>query len=249
MKTPETLEKAEAYINAMTAGGNTDLFASMQDLLSLDCDSSRPAIAFVVTDGLANKGITDSSEIIGEFSRRNAGKISVFTMGASQRANRYLIDLLSYCNKGYVDIVSKGRWDIPEAAEAVMKGISRPVLGDLRLQFAADSSCEVYPQQVSNLYLDRPLVLYGRYRKGEEQLVFQAVGRAGETPCDLVFDLPMAEEGSRGDDKMIRQSWAQQKIYHLIGEYARTRDAAVLKELRRTAGAYHERIPYKRSLF
>ncbi len=249
MKTPETLEKAEAYINAMKAGGYTDLFASMQDLLQLECDPSRPAIAFVVTDGLANKGITDSSKIIGEFSRRNAGKISVFTMGASQLANRYLIDLLSYCNKGYVNVVSKGRWDIPESAEAVMKGISRPVLGDLRLQFAAGSSYEVYPQQVSNLYLDRPLVLYGRYRKGEKQLVFQAVGLAGMTPCDLVFDLPLAEGGGRGGDKKIRQSWAQQKIYHLIGEYARTRDEAVLKELRRTARSYNEPIPYKRSLF
>jgi Mg-chelatase subunit ChlD len=248
-KTPETLARAEAYIDGMQAKGYTDLFASMQDLLSLESKPGRPIIAFVITDGLANKGLTNNSEIIGEFSRRNAGKISVFTMGASQLANRYLIDLLSYCNKGYVNIVSKGRWDIPDSAEAVMKGISRPVLGDLRLQFAADSSCEVYPQQVSNLYLDRPLVLYGRYRKGEEQLVFQAMGQAGDTPCDLIFSLPLANGSNRSSDKTIRQQWAQQKIYHLIGEYARTRNAEVLKELRRMSKSYNEPIPYKRSLF
>ena len=248
-KTPETLARAKAYIKSMRAEGYTDLFASMQDLLTLECRPGRPVIAFVITDGLANKGLTNNSEIIGEFSRRNAGKISVFTMGASRLANRYLIDLLSYCNKGYVNVVRKGRWDIPESAEAVMQGISRPVLGDLRLQFAADTSYEVYPQQVSNLYLYRPLVLYGRYRKGETQLLFQAVGQAGETPCDLIFNLPLETKTGRGADKTIRQQWAQQKIYHLIGEYARSRDAKVLGELRRMSKAYKEPIPYKRSLF
>ncbi len=248
-KTPETLARAEAYIKSMRAEGYTDLFASMQDLLMLENNPERPVIAFVITDGLANKGLTDSSEIIGEFSRRNAGEISVFTMGASQLANRYLIDLLSYCNKGYVDIVSKGRWDIPESAEAVMQGISRPVLADLRLQFSSGFSCEVYPRQVSNLYLDRPLVLYGRYRRGEPKLVFQAMGQAGDTPCDLIFDLPLSTPSNQSSDKTIREQWAQQKIYHLIGEYARSRDAVVLDELRRMSKRYKEPIPYKRSLF
>ncbi len=248
-KTPETLEKAEAYINAMKAEGYTDLFASMQDLLKLETQPGRPVVAFVITDGLANKGLTDNTAIIGEFSRRNAGRISVFTMGTFPQANRYLIDLLSYCNKGYVNVISKGRWDIPDAAEAVMKGISRPVLADLRLQFGANSSFEVYPQQVSNLYLDRPLVLYGRYRRGESKLLFQAVGQAGETPCDLIFELPLEGETIQIGDKAIRQQWAKQKIYHLIGEYARMRDQAALLELRRTARTYHEDIPYKQSLF
>ncbi len=247
-KTPETLEKAEAYINSMQAKGNTDLFASMNDLLTLDQRPERPVVAFVITDGLVNKGLTDNSEIIGKFSRENNGKISVFTLGTSQMANRYLIDLLSYCNKGYVNLVSKGRWDIPESVEKVMQGISRPVLADLHIQIPSESSCEIYPRQVSNLYLDRPLTLYGRYRKGEEHLLFQAVGQAGSTPCDLIFDLPLEGETLESDEN-IREKWAQRKIYHLIGEFTRTRDREVLKELRSTSKTYKQPIPYKRSLF
>jgi Ca-activated chloride channel family protein len=248
-KTPETLEQAEEYINSMQSVGYTDLFASMRDLLSVDSREGRPVVAFVITDGLANKGVTDNTQIIGEFSRLNAGRISVFTMGTFEKANQYLIDLLSYCNKGHVNVVTSGRWDIPDVAESVMLGISRPVLSDLRLQFSAGSSVEVYPQQVSNLYLDRPLVLYGRYRKGETRLVFQAVGQAGSRACDMVFDLPLAHSPTDSMDKSIRQKWARQKIYHLIGEYARSRNRDVLLELRRTARTYNEEIPYKRSLF
>lgn len=247
-KTPQTLGKAEAYINSMRASGNTDLFASMNDLLTLDKRPERPVIAFVITDGLVNKGLTDNSEIIGKFSKENSGKISVFTLGTSQLANKYLIDLLSYCNKGYVNLVSKGRWDIPESIEKVMKEISRPVLSDLHIQIPSDSSCEIYPQQVSNLYLDRPLTLYGRYRKGEKHLVFQAVGQAGSTPCDMIFDLPL-QKGTAKQDKGIREKWAQRKIYHLIGEFTRTRDKNVLKDMRKTSRKYKQPIPYKRSLF
>jgi hypothetical protein len=252
-KTPETLEKAEAYINSMTAIGNTDLFTSMSDLLTLERRTDRPLIAFVITDGLVNKGLTDNSEIIGAFSSKNQGKISVFTLGTSQLANRYLIDLLSYCNKGYVNLVSKGRWDIPESIEKVMHGISRPVLADLRVQIPAGSSCEMYPRQVSNLYLDRPLVLYGRYPLTEKQLLFQAVGQAGTTPCDLIFNLPLNsvpdDTKQNEQNRDIRKKWAQRKIYHLIGEYTRTKNKETLLELRRTARAYKEPIPYKRRLF
>ncbi len=249
-KSPESLEKAEQFINSMQAAGNTDLFSSMNDLLDVETDKNRPVIAFIITDGLANKGITDNSKIIGEFTRQNANRMSIFTMGTFEQANRYLIDLLSYCNKGDVKVVESGRWDIPVMTEAIMQEVSRPVLADLKLQFAADSDLEVYPQKVSNLYLDRPLVIYGRYKKGiDNQIVFQAVGNAGSRKCDLVFTLPLAEDSERRPDKSIRQMWAQQKIYHLVGEYARTGNSETLLELRRTARAYNEDIPYKKRLF
>ena len=249
-KTPKNIEKALTYINGMTAGGNTDLYASMSDLLALEKRPERPIIAFVITDGLVNKGITDNSEIIGEFSRHNNGRISVFTLGTSQLANRYLIDLLSYCNKGYVNVISKGRWDIPQSILKVMNDIRRPVLADMRLHIPSYSSCSIYPGQVSNLYLDRPLELYGRYRLSEKQLVFQVVGQAGSNPCDMLFTLPLPDSptGSKHDDE-IRKKWAQRKIYHLIGEYSRTGRKETLLEMRRTARKYHQPIPYKRRLF
>lgn len=249
-KTPETLAQAETFINAMVAAGNTDLFASMQDLLTLERQPGRPVVAFVLTDGLVNKGLTDSTEIIAAFTRQNLGQISIFTMGVSAQANRYLIDLLSYCNGGTADVIESGRWDIPVAAESVMQGIQRPVLSDLTLRFGAESTVEVYPRRLGNLYLDRPLVLYGRYRHADPKLVFQALGQAGQTRCDMIFDLPLsaAAEGVTSGDAAIRESWAQQKIYHLLGEYARRRDPEILSDLRKTGRDYGVTIPYRRVL-
>jgi len=249
-KTPETLAQAEAFINAMVSAGNTDLYASMQDLLKVERQPGRPVVAFVLTDGLVNKGLMDSTEIIGAFTRQNLGQVSIFTMGVSAQANRYLIDLLSYCNGGTSEVIESGRWDIPVAVEAVMKGIQRPVLSDLTLRFGADSSVQVYPRHLGNLYLDRPLVLYGRYPRAEPKLVFQALGQAGQTRCDMIFDLPLnaAAAGITSGDAAIRESWAQQKIYHLLGEYARSRDNEILRDLRQTGRDYGVTVPYRRVL-
>ncbi len=249
-KTPETLAQAEIFINAMVSAGNTDLFASMLDLLAVERQPERPVVAFVLTDGLVNKGLTDSTEIIAAFTRQNLGQVSIFTMGVSAQANRYLIDLLSYCNGGGAEVIESGRWDIPVAAEAVMRGIQRPVLSDLTLRFGADSTVEVYPRRLGNLYLDRPLVLYGRFRHKEPKLVFQALGQAGQTRCDMIFDLPLnaAAAGVTSGDAAIRESWAQQKIYHLLGEYARSRDREILGDLRKTGRDYDVTVPYRRVL-
>jgi hypothetical protein len=102
---------------------------------------------------------------------------------------------------------------------------------------------EVYPVQTSNLYLDRSLVLFGRYRRGEKNVIFQAVGQAGEVNCDMVFNLSI--EGAPSGGKDIRTDWAVQKIYHLIGQYARQADPAVMQAIQDTAKTYRIDVPYR----
>ena len=197
----------------------------------------------LVTDGQPTAGMTDSSNIIAEFSKLNEGRISVFALGTVQTANSYLLDLLSYCNRGDSHVVARGRWDIPDVLQTRMIGISRPVLSNVRFVFADDSLCEVYPVQTSNLYLDRPLVLYGRYRRESKNLVFQAVGAAYDAKCDMIFSVPLT--GTRRGEADIRKMWAKQKIYHLIAENARRTTPDILREIRETASHYNVRIPHR----
>jgi len=239
--------RAASFIDAMQADGNTDIYTSMHDLLKLPRQKGRPLVALVITDGLANTGRTGSSDIIGAFSGANDGAISVFTMGTVKQANTYLLDLLSYCNRGDVHVVTKGRWDIPKAIAGITRSVARPVLGDLRLRFATDTPCEVYPVQTSNLYLDRKLILYGRYPKKQDRIVFQAVGEKDNAQCDMLFDASLGEE-TRRRDHTIRDEWARQKIYYLIGEYARHPDVKIRDELQHTHSKYGSTIPYRADL-
>ncbi len=245
--TPENLRRATRFIESLHSGGNTDLYSSLKALAELERKPGRPAIAIVVTDGLPTSGITDSTEIIGKFSKYNDGTMSVFTLGAVSRANTYLLDILSYSNKGDVYVINRGRWEIPDAVKDLVRQVSRPVMADLSFRFAEGIRAEIYPVLSSDLYLDRPLTLYGRCPDNNSRIVFQAVGQGGDVKCDMIFDIDLSE-ARRTSEENIRETWADQKIYHLLGRYARRRSSATLRELRQTAENYNRRIPYGKRL-
>lgn len=242
-RTPETIKEGESFIRSMKSTGDTDFFASIQYLLSMQRDPSRPIIAVLVSDGAPTKGLTDSTTIIEAFSRANAGTISIFTLGTYAGVNGYLLDLISYRNRGDTHVVTSGRWDIPRVIEDRVTEVSRPVLTGLQFVFASGADCQAYPLLTSNLYLDRPLVVLARVSKKEKSLLFQAVGRAGDADCDMIFNLDLTKSYPAETD--IPTSWAWQRIYHLIGVYTRTRSPAVLEDIRRTARQYKLKVPYQ----
>ncbi len=243
---PDSLQKAREFIGAMISVGDTDIFGSLKELLELPRKPGRPVVTVVVGDGVATVGLTDRAQIIEGFSRANQGDISVFTMGTYAGANAYLLDLLSYRNRGDTLIVKTGRWDIPARLEGRVREVSRPVLSDVRFRFAGQVWCEAYPALTSNLYMDRPLVLMGRYPRDARRLIFQATGRADDIECDMVFDLDLSK--AMDGDKGIRTEWAWQKAYSLIGEHTKTRKDGVMAELKQLRKDYGIKIPYRDEL-
>ena len=238
-----TLQRAREFIGRMESSGNTDIFDSLKDLLALPRREGRPVMLMVVSDGVATTGLTDHSLIIEAFSQVNRGAVSVFTVGTYPGVNAYLLDLLSYRNRGDTFVVKTGRWDIPDVIASRVREISRPVLSDVRFRFAGQTYCDAYPILTANLYLDRPLVLFGRYPKGATNLVFQATGRADDIQCDMVFELDPSKSREGGAD--VRTNWAWQRAYYLIGEHNRTRQPGILTELKALGKTFKIRIPYR----
>ncbi|NIP98520.1 MAG: VWA domain-containing protein, partial [Akkermansiaceae bacterium] len=101
------------FIRNMTARGKTDVFTSLQSVAAMERTQGRPVIAVLVTDGRPTMGMVDSSDIIEEFTRVNDGGVSVFGFGGGRRVNRYLLDFLSYKNRGDSELVRE-LGDIPE---------------------------------------------------------------------------------------------------------------------------------------
>jgi uncharacterized protein YegL len=235
-----TKARARFFIEEMESRGKTDVYQSLQEVLGVVGSADRPVLGILITDGRPTLGTVDSSDIIEQFTQRNGGELAVFTVGGGRRVNRFLLDLLSYNNRGDAYVVRQ-RHDIPDALERLAQDLSRPVLTDLRFHFSGIADSEVYPQSLPHLFLDRSLVLYGRAPLGES-LAFQVRGEAGVEEYDMVFyvDLAAAREGA--DD--LRTHWAWHRIYDLIGDHIETRDDAVVEEIRRTAQRYGLVVPY-----
>lgn len=233
---------AARFIAGLQSSGNTDIYGSIGELLRMPRSPGRPMIAVVVSDGIPTVGMTSSPRIIGEFSRESAGSLSVFTLGTVHTANRYLLDLLSRLNRGDSEVITRGRWELPEAIARRANEVARPVLTDLAFRFPHATPCEVYPGLPSNLYLDHPLTLYGRIPRGQKRLVFHATGRSGDRMGDMLFDVDLEGAPSAGDD--LRERWAWQKVYYLYGQYIRTRDDRIRDELDGVARTYRVHPPY-----
>ncbi len=240
--TEENLAKAKSFIDAMKPRGDTDVFKSMQSILSLPRDPARPLIIVLVTDGKATKGLTESSRIIGEFSKLN-DNVSVFALGTHGRANNYLLDMLSFCNRGTARVVTSGRWDIPKNISAVIEGCSQPVLGRVGVTTDLMSHADLYPLPSANLYANRTLEYYGSCPGDVTNLVVQVRGEGGKSKCDIIFQMDLSHAESGGDE--IRENWVRRRMYSLIGEYARNPSPAILDAMQRLSLETGMPIPYR----
>ena len=239
--TADSLNQAADFTDDMRARGQTDLFSPLQQVLEIPRQPGRPMIAVLMTDGRPTMGTVDSSDIIARFSKANQGEVSIFTIGAGDRVNTFLLDLLGHNNRGGSWIMPL-REQIPEAVQRAARELSCPVLANLDYRFSGDSDAEVYPGTLTHLFLDRPLRLVGRCPADQKSAVLQIVGESGARKRDMVFalDLSDAEDGGEG----IRREWVAQKIYKLINDHMASGRAETVQEIRDLSTRHNVPLPY-----
>jgi hypothetical protein len=245
--TAENKAKAAAFVANMHSFGQTDVFGSLQQLINLPRDPRRPMVAFVVTDGKPTSGMTESAKIIGAFSRLNNGMMSIYMYGTHSKANVYLLDMLTYCNRGDATVLDGNRWDIPASMATVYEGVRNPVMGDVTVAFDSASKAEVYPKSTTNLYKDRPLELLGACADGTDELVFQVRGLAADKGYDSIFRLSLTRHAKLGSPA-VKARWAQQKMFHLVGAYSRDPQQQLFADMLKVNKQYGVEIPYEDEL-
>lgn len=235
-----TITQASAFIDAMKSRGDTDVFESMKAILGLPRDAARPLIIILITDGKATKGLTESSRIIGEFSKLN-DNTSVFAIGTHGKSNNYLLDLLSFCNRGDADI-APSRYDLGKTIASVIEGCSQPVLGNIGVTTAIEANADIFPLPSANLYANRTLEYYGSCPAELTNLVFQVRGEGGKSKCDIIFQMDLANAEAGGNE--VHDAWARRRMHSLIGEYARNPSPELLKAIRLHSAETGLPIPY-----
>ena len=188
-----SFNRADIWLGRLAAHGRTDVFASIRSVLTLVRDPSRPLIAVVVTDGDANAGVRETSEILSKFTALNDGLISVYMYGVKESANRELLDLLTHGNRGESFIYSGDRHHAGGNLEGFSQRFRDPVLSDIRVLFAATSSAEMYPRRLKNLYRGDVLEFYGRVPAGTANVAFSVRGLNGTKAYEGFFRVSLSE--------------------------------------------------------
>lgn len=239
---PETRIRAETFIDSLRNRGNTDLFLLLQDLRTLRRDPKRPLIAVVITDGEPTVGVTETTRIIGEFTRVNRGQISVYAFGAKKR-DPYFLDMLCYVNRGENTASSGNAATLARELAPVFESIRNPVMQNLTLTFPASGGGEVHPRMLTNLYADRTLTLYGRVPKGTTSLTCQLRGGSATLPYDALFTFSF--ERATRSNLDLRHLWAQRAMFDLLADYAENPSRQLLETIADFSRTYGVPNPYK----
>ncbi|MBM4155803.1 MAG: hypothetical protein FJ221_12360 [Lentisphaerae bacterium] len=233
------------FVEQMDSRGMTDVFGALDALKGVGGDPGRPLVALMISDGRPTIGLQDNFEIIQRYSDSNEGRASVFSFGGGTGVNRFLLDFLSYKNRGESRIV-RDNPSIPDGIEAFAREVSRPVLANLEYRFSGLEKAEIYPHLVTHLYLDRPLVIHGRVPAGSAASAVRIVGRSGAATHDMVFPVDWSAAAEGGAD--LRNEWTWQKLTWLVGEHIRTRDPSFREAAVALARSMGPSLPYASEL-
>lgn len=238
-----TRQRADTFIDSLRALGNTNLFLLLQDLFTLPADPTRPLVAVIITDGEPTVGVTETTRIIGEFSRLNQGRIAVYTFGVKPR-NPYFLDMLCYANRGESATASGDLSRLADELSPVFDSIRNPVMKGLTLTFDARSGGEIHPRHLTHLYADRTLTVYGRVPKSTQSVTCQLRGVSAAAPYDAVFSFDFADATPSRLD--LRKAWAERAMFDLLAEYAENPSAALLARIDAFSRAYGVPNPYRK---
>jgi len=245
--TEQSMARVDEWLGKLSAHGQTDVFRTLKGVLAMPRDPARPVVALVITDGEATSGMTRSSEIISEFTALNGGLISVFMYGVKEKANDYLMDMLTRGSRGtWMKTTSLFRTRAASELPDFAKCFARPLLADVSVIFSATSRAEVYPLLVNNLTEGAPLELFGMCSAEQREIVFSVRGLNGRDVMESLFHLYFAEAETL--DESLRTEWAQRRLYELVAAYTAQPKPVLLREMQAFAQANGLKVPYAREL-
>ncbi len=206
--TAENIDHAMRYVSSMSAGGGTMMLDGMRKSLDFPRDPERMRIVAFLTDGF----IGNEAEILGAM-HGWIGESRVFSFGVGPSVNRYLLDHMAKLGRGAAGYVSLN--DNPnEVMAKFFDRVSHPAMTDVRIDFGGMGVRDVYPRQIPDLFVGRPILLTGTFA-GEMDGAVRITGRVNGETRTLTVPVRRADPLS---SKALPVVWARGKISDLADE-------------------------------
>lgn len=203
----QNIAKALRYLDQpYGGGGGTMMLEGITKSLDFPHDESRLRFVCFLTDGF----IGNEAEILGQIHAR-LGSSRIFSFGVGSSVNRYLLDHMAKMGRGVVAYL-----DLKQDAEPVMNAffdrISHPALTDLSIDWGGLHATDVFPADLPDLFVGRPVILTGRFT-GNGVASVKIKGKVGNETEAIPLTLNL--DTVAGTNPALRPIWARQKIADL----------------------------------
>ncbi len=239
--TSQNIDRGRRFLAELESSGGTDVYQAFAPFVGERPSEKRPYVLMLVTDGRPTSGIVVNREIINNLTEVNRNKASIYAFAGGRKVNQYLLDLLTYRNKGASRFERRTSL-IATALKSFTDEIQDPILINLRYNFAGLNTEKVYPKVLPDFFLGSKIVIMGRYR-GEGVFTMQLLGEANGVQKEYVFQQQLTPEVSGSRD--VARLWAFRKIYYLIGKMVEEGESEViLAEIRSLSEKFDIPTPY-----
>lgn len=241
--TAENKAAAVHFLGQLESIGSTDVYGAMREVVLRPSSRGISNYIVLITDGRPTGDALAGRDLINAVTLDNTHRRTIYTIGAGTSANRYLLDLLAYRNKG-MTFISPNSNALVEDIPRFFERIREPVLVNLTADYGRIPRDEVYPREIPDFYRGRAVTVYGKFDPARHhEVVMRLHGRAGSEEKELVFKTDL--RASNTGDPSIAEQWAFQKSYYLIGEICAVGEVPVLiDELNRLSREYGVRTSY-----
>ena len=238
------INQAAEFIDDLNSYGKTDVYSSLKPFVTDAVTSeNRPILLFLLTDGVST--VTESkenSEIIQKITESNKENVSVFGFSCGDDINSFLIDFLTYRNRGD-SLIINGLQGAGDSLGKYIAARSKILVSNLNYRYMGQNKEDLFPKDLPHLYKNRTLSIFGTFNLSEKENMIQLLGRSSAGNRQLIYKLIYEDANRAGRD--LAKSWAAQKIFHLIGKLTDKKDPEVVSEIRRLQQKFEVYVPYE----
>ena len=218
--TDNQISRAMSFVDQQHGSGGTLILPALAEALNMIDDNGRSTTVIIATDGL----VTVEKEAM-DLIQESLGEANFFPFGIGSSVNRYLLEALAHVGHSE-PLVATDRNEARKIAKEFRKMISSPVLTNVKLNFEGLDAYDVIPKSVPDLFADKPIVVYGKY-KGAPKGNVKVTGSNGTGK----FEQSMAVNSSKVTDEnsALRYLWARQNL-KLLSDYHRFAHTADSRE-------------------
>jgi len=230
--TRENKKKAIEMVMSQTGGGGTRLLDALKRISTLPKKEGLSRIIVTATDGY----ISVEKEAFDHI-RENLGENNFFAFGIGSSVNRYLIEGMARAGKGEPFIVVN-QGEAKETADKFLNYIQHPLLTDIETNFKGFDAYDIEPIALPDLFAERPLILFGKYKKASGSITVTGKMARGKYKKEIKVKSSMEDMSNSA----IKYLWARERIAKL-DDYGKV-GSDVKDEVTRLGLKYHLMTQY-----
>jgi Ca-activated chloride channel family protein len=223
--TPDNVRNYVQMLENSQPGGGTNLYAGLEKGIN-GLDSDRASAIILVTDGVANVGVTQKKSFLKLLEKYDVRLFS-FVMGNG--ANRPLLEGMTKISNGFSMNVSNSD-DIAGKLLLTTDKLTHESLQDIDVKIKGVKVKDLTPARIGSLYRGQQLIIFGHYW-GEGSADISIAGKVGGTRKSYTTAVHFPQQSTLNPE--IERLWAFATIEDLqnhinyLGEDADSRQAIV----------------------